>query len=229
MAGADRQTDKTTRWAFTAYEQQWPLFDGDRWKHPGVSKCGWNAEICPETNRKHYQGYLLLAKQQRFSWLRERFPGVHIEIARDWNKLLNYCRKEETRIPGTQPVSHTNDIPTHFQYAEDVAKRLYERHGIADRHMWTWERHPRAGTVSLLDRLEGLISEDVQSGRRYAAWIATNPAWNAMWKKYGRSFILSYASINNGQTQDVRTSSTPGDEEGESSREEGSEETQSVG
>jgi len=98
MSQTDRQTDKSSRWAFTAYEEQWGLFTTI---HPGIAEWGWNTEICPETNRQHYQGYLRLTSQQRFAWLRKLLPGVHLEIAKNWEALKQYCAKEETRVPGT--------------------------------------------------------------------------------------------------------------------------------
>jgi len=105
MGETDRQTDKTTRWAFTAYEEQWDLFK----VIPDIVKeWGWQTEVCPETKRKHYQGYLLTRTQQRFSAIRKLLPGVHIEAARNWSALLNYCKKAESAIEGTQ-VTQTNE------------------------------------------------------------------------------------------------------------------------
>jgi len=202
----DGQTDrqsKSTRWAFTAYESQWPLFDDQsRRNHPGIADIGWNPEICPETNRKHYQGYILLRQTQRLSWLLKIFPAVHMEIARNWLALIAYCKKEDTRIPGTTPVHHTNSIPTHFQYAEEVAKQYLAIYGIDNNEYWVWQKIPptkeyeRTNLISLIDRLDDIIQSDIRSGKRHAAWITTNPQWETMWKKWGRSFILSFSSIN---------------------------------
>lgn len=99
MAQTDRQTDKTSRWAFTAFEPQWELFK----EMPDIVKeWGWQTETCPDTQRKHYQGYILTRTQQRFAALRKALPGVHIEAARNWSALLNYCKKEDTAVEGTQ-------------------------------------------------------------------------------------------------------------------------------
>lgn len=105
MVQTDRQTDKTTRWAFTAYEEQWGLFK----EIPDIVKeWGWQTEICPDTQRQHYQGYILTRSQQRFSAMRKILPGVHIEPARNWSALLNYCKKEESAVEGSQ-VKVVND------------------------------------------------------------------------------------------------------------------------
>ena len=67
----DRQTDKSSRWGFTAYEDQYHLLEK---MPPGIAEWGWQAEICPETNRPHRQGYLRLQSQQRFAWLKRYSP-----------------------------------------------------------------------------------------------------------------------------------------------------------
>jgi len=98
------KTDKTTRWAFTAYENQWHLFE---LMNDKIAEWGWQLEICPKTQNKHYQGYMRTKTQQRTKTMRELFPGVHLEVARDWNALMQYCKKPETAVEGTQ-VRQTN-------------------------------------------------------------------------------------------------------------------------
>jgi len=114
--------NKSTRWAFTAYESQWRLFSSNI--PYGIAEWGWNVEECPDTHRLHYQGYMRLTQQQRLHWLRQHFPGVHFEIARNWEALKEYCRKAESRVPGTEPVATFNEIPTLYSYANDLVERL---------------------------------------------------------------------------------------------------------
>lgn len=95
----DRQTDKSTRWAFTAYEEQWSLFNDIK---QDVAEWGYQIEVCPETQRKHYQGFIRMSRQYRFKAMIALFPGVHIEVARDWNALVNYCKKKDTSVADTQ-------------------------------------------------------------------------------------------------------------------------------
>ena len=97
----DRQTDKTTRWAFTAYEGQWELF---KIVPECVAEVGWQTETCPETNRLHYQGFIRTKRQCRFAQVRNAYPGVHIAPAKNWDALVNYCRKKDTAVPGTQQI-----------------------------------------------------------------------------------------------------------------------------
>lgn len=112
---------KSTRWQFTAYEGQWYLFK----KMPGlIAEWGWQEEICPDTGRRHYQGYLRTHQQQRLNAVCRMLPGVHLEVARDWLKTKNYCKKEETRAPGTVPFAEVSDHPNLFSYCEDLVSRL---------------------------------------------------------------------------------------------------------
>jgi len=201
----DRQT-KTTQWAFTAYEDQWKLFEA---MDPGIKKWGWQVEECPDTKRLHYQGYILLYKQQRFSYVIGLIPGVHIQKARNWKALLNYCCKLETRVPGTVPVEYVNDIPSHFQYAERVGREIAEGCRGMGRSP-TEILHPK-----LMELIENIVKRDIQEGKRYAAWIASNPQWKAMWKPYGISFIMSYYNAPHASLQRERSSSQAPCEEGQ--------------
>jgi len=71
---------------------------------PQVKEWGWQTEICPDTGRQHYQGYILATSQVRLSHWVKHLKGVHVEIARNWNALLSYCKKTETAVEGTQVV-----------------------------------------------------------------------------------------------------------------------------
>lgn len=101
MQKTDRQTDKTTRWAFTMYEDQYHLLDTiDK---NIVKMIKYQDEICPDTQRKHKQGCILTHQQQRFSAMVKMLPGVHLEKAKNWTALLNYCEKSESRdVSGSQ-------------------------------------------------------------------------------------------------------------------------------
>lgn len=99
MEQTDRQTDKTSRWAFTAYEPQWDLF---KTMPEVIAEWGWQTEECPTTHKQHYQGYFRTKRQVRFSQVKKSLPGIHIEAAKNWDALLQYCRKSETAKEGTQ-------------------------------------------------------------------------------------------------------------------------------
>lgn len=93
------ETSKSQRWAFTAYEQDWDCF---KVMPELVAEWGWQEEECPETKRHHYQGYMRLKRQARLAQLKKIFPTTHFEIAKNWDALVNYCKKTETAVDGTQ-------------------------------------------------------------------------------------------------------------------------------
>lgn len=117
--------EKSTRWAFTAYESQYTLFTDTM--DPLIVEYGYQKEVCPETTREHYQGYLRTARQVRLNQLRNLLPGVHLEIARDWNRLRNYCKKKDTSIEGSQKeFKNKTQYKKMFEYLDGVAQRLPE-------------------------------------------------------------------------------------------------------
>lgn len=94
--------NKATRWSITAFEEQYPLLDNP--DPTFVKLLKWQDEIAPETGRKHRQGALQTQKAERFSAVRKRFPGCHIEPATNWSALLAYCSKDESADPDGQRV-----------------------------------------------------------------------------------------------------------------------------
>lgn len=226
--------DKTTRWAFTAYESQFDLF---KKMHPAVRQWGWNTEICPDTQRLHYQGYILTRQQHRFKGklpadsLRRMFPGVHIEPARDWAALLNYCKKAESRAPGTEPVHEESKHMDLYSYSEDLASRL--PNWAAVRELWMGHcnevcrlcrikqaepsvlglilyKSPEEYAYSTI--LKDMISSDVQAGLP-VEFIVQNPLFITTWKNKLRDLIFRrdhpYSpppSISDRQTDNIKIS-----------------------
>lgn len=131
MAASDNKTDSKTRgsrWAFTAYEEQWGLFDNLKIEgHAVLRMVKWQQEKCPDTGRLHYQG-AIQTYQCRHSTLRGIFPGVHIEKARDWHKLLNYVKKSDTAIEGTRVTLENSEIQE-FYSLEDKMSMLADAWG----------------------------------------------------------------------------------------------------
>lgn len=206
--------DKTTRWAFTAYQHQYHLF---KKMHPMVRQWGWNTEICPDTQREHYQGYILTRQQHRFKGklpadsLRKMFPGVHIEPAREWTALLNYCKKGETRAPGTEPHHEESTHLDVYSYSEDLlsrlpnwlsitelwhddtCKKLREQRRLQPEYksdsdiLYIFYKTPDEYAYNVI--LKNLISQDVQSGMA-VEFICQNPLFITMWKNKIRDLIF---------------------------------------
>lgn len=89
--------NKNTRFAFTAFEGQYAAVDHAQTDSDMVKMLAYQEEICPDTGRKHRQGCLQTQMPVRMSKVRALLPGVHIEVARDWFGLVQYCQKAETR------------------------------------------------------------------------------------------------------------------------------------
>jgi len=75
---------------------------------PSIAEWGWQDEVAPDTGRKHRQGYFRTFRQMRFSQITKILPGIHIEVARNWQALLNYCKKKETRDENGTVVNVVN-------------------------------------------------------------------------------------------------------------------------
>lgn len=95
---------KHQRWQFTAYETNYDVIDA-----AVEAKCfkeiGWQDEVCPTTQRKHRQGYFVTQTPLRQSAVRKIVPSVHVEPAKNFTALKNYCKKEETRDPSGNQVT----------------------------------------------------------------------------------------------------------------------------
>jgi len=171
--------DKSSRWQFTAYEGQYGLLAT---MPPGVAEWGWQDEICPTTQRPHRQGFFRLQSQQRFAWVRKTFPGIRVEVARNWDALIQYCKKEETRAPGAVPVREFSDIPSLFTYYDEIAARMARLYAlIPDEEVE-------------LAMVDVMVRADIVSGRRGVQFIASNPQWITTWNKYWRESVKGAAS-----------------------------------
>lgn len=183
MAKTDRQTDKSSRWAFTAYEQQWSLFETIS---PGIAEWGWQEEICPDTNRKHYQGFIRTSQQQRFSWLKKLFPGVHLEVAKNWEALLQYCQKKQTAITGTS-VHVTNTMYNKYSYNEYLFKKLSELYiRIGGFPNWTDDQ--------AIQQIKDFAKLDIRAGHIEVSWIITDPGWITQCKHCWKDLLISYGA-----------------------------------
>jgi len=172
-------TEKSSRWAMTVFEPQFKCLEV---VPPIVAEWGWQDEVCPTSGKLHKQGYIRTYQQQRFAAMKKAFPGVHLEIARDWNKLLNYCNKTDTAVAGTQ-VHEKNDIPSLFTYSTELAKRL--------------SRGYAAGLVNSYERVMDYVSLDIMDTKmRGIEWIATNPQFITTWKKYWREMLFRAAQTD---------------------------------
>lgn len=96
MAQTDRQTDKATNFAITAYNEEILLLE-DATTYPHfVKKVFGGREICPTTGKVHFQGHIQCHSQQRFSAIKKWLPTAHIEVARNVQASIQYALKDDT-------------------------------------------------------------------------------------------------------------------------------------
>lgn len=91
-----------THWVFTAFTDEKSVPKPDLVK---VRYCVWQREVCPETKKEHWQGYVELYRNARRAGAQKAlgFPkGVHFEKRRGTREEAKaYCMKEETRKVGS--------------------------------------------------------------------------------------------------------------------------------
>nr|ALE29647.1 replication associated protein [Lake Sarah-associated circular virus-18] len=179
---------KSSRWAFTAYEEQWSLFIA---MPPGVAEWGWQTETCPKTERLHYQGWLRTNTQVRFSQLRKILPGVHLEKAQHWEALKAYCNKTETALSNTK-VIQVSQYKTKFQILEYLISEAIEEYGKD----FLMELSPEELTNGIINGGNLMITE----GHTYVAWILSDPNFKLTIKQSGKALVLALASKKDRQT-----------------------------
>nr|QUQ60667.1 replication initiator protein [Tomato leaf curl New Delhi alphasatellite] len=90
---------QSRNWCFTLFSYVLPLFSSlPDWANYII----FQEEECPDTKRKHIQGYVNLKRPQRFSFLKKKLPdGAHIEQCKgSASSNRDYCRKDASRTAG---------------------------------------------------------------------------------------------------------------------------------
>lgn len=86
MPKSDNSTGR--HWCFTSYDDE-VKYDESWMRYLVVGR-----EICPTTGRKHLQCHVYVDKPIRFSGIKKKLPGCHIEKSADPDKSIAYCKKE---------------------------------------------------------------------------------------------------------------------------------------
>lgn len=73
----------------------------DALRSNGAAYSVFQLEACPDTGRRHIQGYVRFRSAQRLSALQRILPGGHFEAAKAGEKAnVAYCTKSESRVSG---------------------------------------------------------------------------------------------------------------------------------
>lgn len=92
-------------WVFTLFPQgeNIPVIA----HHPDIQYCVYQTEVCPETKRRHLQGFVQLKNRKRFNTVKLILghDQIHLEpVAKNSSpqQAANYCKKVDTRVEGPQ-------------------------------------------------------------------------------------------------------------------------------
>lgn len=61
-------------------------------------------EVCPSTGRTHVQGFIYFNSMKSMAQVVRAVGGAHVEPCRNIARAIEYCMKEDSRKPGTEPV-----------------------------------------------------------------------------------------------------------------------------
>lgn len=119
-------TSQSRRWCFTSYTDKLEI------NTKGVKYYIFQGEECPQTKKRHWQGYIVLERGQRMSYVKKALNDekAHLEVAKGTDEqCIAYCSKKESQICapvewGTKPLAKTrqgkrNDL-------EEVTAKLAE-------------------------------------------------------------------------------------------------------
>lgn len=181
MSKTDRQTDRGTCWSITAFGAEIKTLL-DKVNVPDyVKEIHGGVERCPETDREHFQGCVVLHTQQRMSALKKWLPTAHLEIARNRDALKKYALKADTAVGQKESWDNPQRYEQLHEWLLKAAKEfvkseddyysgLKSREGVVvkdparDTYIWATSR---------------LIKQDISMINKYS-----NPQFIAAWRMY---------------------------------------------
>jgi len=83
---------RSRAWIFTSFQETAPVLED-------VQYLVYQRERCPETQRLHWQGYVIFPNPRTLGGVRKLLPGAHLEVRRGSHKQArDYCTKRESRF-----------------------------------------------------------------------------------------------------------------------------------
>lgn len=164
--------------------------------HPALPP-GWKLEGQIEQGQEgttHFQG-MVRTTQVRFSAVKAVFPRAHIESARNVRALANYVHKEETRIAEVPTQGGHMNV---YGYISEIAKDM-DITEVCDYLQTCRDAEEQLGITGkgvasegdlVLDYVDGLIREKIESGVQGVEFLAVNPIWRSVWKRFWRSILI---------------------------------------
>lgn len=92
-------------------------------------------EVAPTTGTPHLQGYIRFQKPARFSWLSNRFPGIHVEPRRGTEEqAFEYCKKGGDVIIEKGTPSEVQSFPNKQSEFAAIFEKIKE--GVPYSEIW---------------------------------------------------------------------------------------------
>lgn len=190
--------DQTKHWCFTSYDVEKEPFADFRDK---VSYLVYGRETCPETGRKHLQGYVAFKNRQRMSAIKKMDGRSHFERMRGTSaEAADYCKKDgDFSEFGVLPPPRAANLgfPEAVELAKagDYAAMLDKCPGLYVRYKANFEALRVMDTTELSDSCGVWISGPPRCGKDYAVRqlgkSLFNKALNKWWDGYaGEDYVL---------------------------------------
>jgi len=163
---------KSTWWSVTAFKPAEIAALKDNAHYPTCVRTVFGGiELCPETNREHFQGAIQCHQQQRMSAFKTWLPTSHLEPAHHAEALRKYAMKPETAIEDKKKrenlVPHYSCDEIMLMVANELMCEAFDDHRD---NGW------RCGVNRLL-RKNIKLAGQLQNPSNRAFWILTSHTW----------------------------------------------------
>lgn len=151
---------RTRCWSFTVFEYDESIKNKliDYIRHE-CKDGGFQEECCPTTQKTHLQGFIYFDNARSFDRIKAELGVIcnkppHIEKARNYRKLKEYCRKNETKVEGGTRYELKPKLPDPLEGKElyPYQKEILEIVSVKpdDRTIhWYWEPTGNIGKTTL--------------------------------------------------------------------------------
>lgn len=159
----DMSNGRSTWWSVTAFGADEIAQLHEQGNYPRiVKKVYGGTEMCPTTQREHFQGAIQLHSVQRLAALKRWLPTAHLEPAKNSEALKRYAMKEDTAIEEKQERFN----PDRFLKYHDILKLLYLE-------------YKRTHKTEFYDLVNPIIARDIKLAVSFNNSIKTT--WSNCW------------------------------------------------
>lgn len=146
---------RSNYWLFTSFNQVFlenhePIMK-ELYEKGEIQYSIWQVEVCPDTSRRHLQGYIVFNNRKRLDTIKKLFGDntLHLEKRRGTHQeAKEYCSKDESRESGPFSVGDDSDlIVTKKRKLEEVKESIESGSSeldIANEYFGLWCRYYKA-------------------------------------------------------------------------------------